>query len=464
VSRAVSGLEIRINATNQALQPHAGGVIRSWSKPIAGEIRFDQGIGARNPDTGIFIWYHLAGAYDSNVALVLADGTTREENYRRMAEILRRIELRGDDLHTNLDVHYGLIQWFLGRGVMAEPNTGFMQSYLAAIGALALLASDVDIDRALRELLARASDPDHKQVLAAKQTLLQRPIEMLLAKPHLLGGFLGRFDGELWTASSGDAADPSALRFTANPVRFLDQLYYFLDLEDRPGEPASEKIWDHDGEILNSALAFYDEVEARTGAVSAAELETLFGGAENEDLSGGDAALWQQCVAAHRGFQAGLEILLLIPRIGLRSEFLAVTVNEELQPVFPARFTDSDETTRCTRALAPPPLAASDEIVTPSGGTFYAREAPDLPALVEVGSHFEVGQPLFIIEVMKMFNKVVASFSGTVVRNEMEGREGTVVKKGDTIFKIEPDEQPEVVDEAEIAAQRERVTLELLGA
>src|SRR5204862_6851344 len=56
VPRAVSGVEVRINATNQALQPHAGGVVRGWSKPIAGEIRFDQGIGARNPDTGPFIY------------------------------------------------------------------------------------------------------------------------------------------------------------------------------------------------------------------------------------------------------------------------------------------------------------------------------------------------------------------------------------------------------------------------
>src|SRR5215831_11002261 len=31
VQRHVSGLEVRINATNGALQPHAGGLIKSWS-------------------------------------------------------------------------------------------------------------------------------------------------------------------------------------------------------------------------------------------------------------------------------------------------------------------------------------------------------------------------------------------------------------------------------------------------
>ena len=43
------------------------------------------------------------------------------------------------------------------------------------------------------------------------------------------------------------------------------------------------------------------------------------------------------------------------------------------------------------------------------GGTFYAREAPHLPPLVDEGDHFEAGQPLFIIEVMKMFNKVLGA-------------------------------------------------------
>ena len=34
ILRHVSGAEIRVNATNAALQPHAGGMIRCWSKPL----------------------------------------------------------------------------------------------------------------------------------------------------------------------------------------------------------------------------------------------------------------------------------------------------------------------------------------------------------------------------------------------------------------------------------------------
>ncbi len=456
VLRNLSGLEVRINATNDALQPHAGGLIKIWSPPSEGEIRFDQGIGLCNPDTNAFVYYNVAGAYDSNIALLLCAGASRRENYERMAEILRRTELRGDDLQTNLEVHYGLIQWFLGRGVMAEPNTRFMTSYLGAIGALRQTLDDLDLDLAFEALLKNSPDKEARGVLEAKETLLKRPLARLFASAHVLGGFLGRFDGDLFRIEDG------AARFVANPVRFLGELYHFLDLETRADKPPAEQIWSHDREILAAAYEFYAEVEARTGVKEAARLDALFAGAPNNEICDGDEALWQRCVSAHRGFQVGLELLLLVPRVGAKSGFLDVSVDEELQPVFPKQFLDAKRAAEFARALAPPPVAASDEIVTPTGGTFYAREAPHLPLLVEEGQHFEAGQPLFVIEVMKMFNKVLAPFAGTVLKSLMAGRDGSVVKKGEVIFRIEPDERREPeAPEAAIKRKRE-ATLALL--
>ncbi|MDG2308666.1 MAG: biotin carboxylase N-terminal domain-containing protein [Candidatus Binatia bacterium] len=454
--RNVSGLEVRINATNQALQPHAGGMIRSWSPPIAGEIRFDQGIGTRNPDTGAFIFYRLAGAYDSNVALVLTDGTNRRDNYERMAEVLRRTSLRGDDLQTNLPVHYGLVQWFLGKGVMAEPTTGFMQPFLAAVGSLQKIVDDVDLDIAVAELVKKQPDAEARKILATKQTLLLRPIAKLLENSHVLGGFLGRYDGDLFAHGDGE------VRFVDNPVHFLERLYQFLDLEHVGAKPPSERIWDHDQDIMDSALAFYAEVEKRTGARTAAELEKLFSEKPSKKLTEGDDELWKRAVAAHRGFQVGLDLMLLIPRIGAHSGFLEITVGDDLVPVFPERFLDEEAMVPNLRALAPPPQASADEIVTPMGGTFYAREAPHMPQLIDVGDHFEAGEPLFIIEVMKMFNKVSVPFSGTITKNLMVDQDATVVAKGQPIFKIEPDERFEPESPETITTRRREVTLGLL--
>ena len=108
------------------------------------------------------------------------------------------------------------------------------------------------------------------------------------------------------------------------------------------------------------------------------------------------------------------------------------------------------------KVLVPPPTAKSDEILAPTGGMFYACEAPGMPPLIEKGSHFVAGQPLYIIEVMKMFNKVNAPFSGTVDEVLVE-TDGSIISKGQVLFKITPDEKaveeaPEVIT-ARIEAQ-----------
>jgi pyruvate/2-oxoglutarate dehydrogenase complex dihydrolipoamide acyltransferase (E2) component len=84
--------------------------------------------------------------------------------------------------------------------------------------------------------------------------------------------------------------------------------------------------------------------------------------------------------------------------------------------------------------------------------------------LIDEGEHFEEGQPLFIIEVMKMFNKILAPFAGTLKKNLMADSDGTVVQAGQVMFEIEPDEVIIEESEAELRARRERVTLGVLGA
>jgi biotin carboxyl carrier protein len=455
--RAISGAEVRINATNSALQPHAGGLIRTWSEPIEGEIRFDQGIGLRNPDTGAFVYYNLAGAYDSNIALILCEADNRRANLAAMAEILRRMELRGDDLQTNAPVHYGLTSWFLGRGHMAEPTTRFMGPYLGAVGALQELVAGLDLDTAWEELLRRQPDAEARAALAAKQTLLLRPLQRLFANVHLLAGFVGRFDGELFAANGGPP------RFLANPLATLAALYHFLDLDWTDAKPASEKIWDHDRALLGTGQSFYAALDRKLGALEWSELFERLDGERDPRVAGDDEALWRSVRAAHRGHQLGLELLLLPARIAQRSGFSKIRVGDDLQVVFPPEFLDADAAARHARALAPAPRASADEIVAPMGGTFYAREAPHLPLLVEVGGHFEAGQPLFIIEVMKMFNKILAPFAGTVTATLMEGRDATVVKKGQPIFKIEPDERVVAESPENAARRRHESTLALLS-
>ena len=92
---------------------------------------------------------------------------------------------------------------------------------------------------------------------------------------------------------------------------------------------------------------------------------------------------------------------------------------------------------------------------------FYGREAPEAPLYVESGQHFEAGEPLYIVEVMKMFNKVVAPFAGPVDEVLVEG-DGVIIAKGQPLFKVTRDEKVEVLSDSEMATRRREHTTELV--
>ncbi len=54
-------------------------------------------------------------------------------------------------------------------------------------------------------------------------------------------------------------------------------------------------------------------------------------------------------------------------------------------------------------------------ITAPMVGTYYASPSPDAPAFVKVGQSVKVGDPLCIIEAMKIMNPIEADKAGTVV-------------------------------------------------
>ena len=248
-----------MNATNDALKPHAGGLILDWSTPIPGEIRDDQGISSHNPDTGAFMRYNLAGAYDSNIALLLTVGQQRAESYAKLAEVFRLTKLEGDLLCTNLHFHYGLIHWFMARDVYGRANTKFVAQYLAAVGSLAETSSKIDLDlmwthlqkQEMKRLETEKASPGlAQQAFDARSTLILRPIKVLLNSPHLLAGWLSVQKSYVTRNTQGQ------LTWVKNPLKALATLYHFLNLEYRADRPALQQIWSHDHELLQNGLSF----------------------------------------------------------------------------------------------------------------------------------------------------------------------------------------------------------------
>jgi acetyl/propionyl-CoA carboxylase alpha subunit len=436
--REAAAVEIRLNATDRALNPHAGGVIISWSDPIPGEIRDDQGISIKNPDSGLFMRYRLAGAYDSNIALLLSTGADRQESYERIAEILRQTTIRGMDVATNLEFHLGIVSWFLARDVHAKPTTKFVVPYLTLVGELAREANSVDFDFAFREVVRMATERAGdaaareavRQVVTMKETLFERPLTLLESEPHFFSAWLSLHRNDF-------VVDGESVRWTRNPIDVLQDTYHLLHLDDKPGSPAAHRIWDHDQQLLEVGRAFYAALAKRAGDISWQELDSLL--RKPEPAFGFEAADWERVRRAHAGHQLGTDLLLLLPMIGLRSGFYDIELNDDLTVSIPERLHATEHQEAMRKVLVPPPATSGDEIVAAMGGTYYSQEAPGFPHFIEVGKHFDKGDPLYIIEVMKMFNKVYASFSGTIDRI-LAPDSGGVVRKGQPLFKVTPDE------------------------
>ena len=80
---------------------------------------------------------------------------------------------------------------------------------------------------------------------------------------------------------------------------------------------------------------------------------------------------------------------------------------------------------------------------------------------VNEGDHFEAGDVLYIVEVMKMFNKVVAPFAGTIEKVLVED-DGVIIAKGQTLYKVKPDEEVIVESDSVIASRKRNATDDFL--
>ena len=93
-------------------------------------------------------------------------------------------------------------------------------------------------------------------------------------------------------------------------------------------------------------------------------------------------------------------------------------------------------------AAATPVEASADEAGLPPGnvvrspmvGTFYAASSPGAEPFVKVGQQVKVGDPLGVIEAMKMFNQIEAEIAGTVVAIVAEN--GQAVEFDEPLFVI----------------------------
>jgi len=91
-------------------------------------------------------------------------------------------------------------------------------------------------------------------------------------------------------------------------------------------------------------------------------------------------------------------------------------------------------------AASPPAVGSSGkallDITSPMVGTFYRAPSPDVPSFVDVGARIAKGDPLCIIEAMKLMNELEADIEGTIA--EICVSNGEPVEYGQLLFRVDP--------------------------
>lgn len=90
-----------------------------------------------------------------------------------------------------------------------------------------------------------------------------------------------------------------------------------------------------------------------------------------------------------------------------------------------------------TPVLTPPkPKSTAIALESPMVGVFYRSASPDDPPFVSVGDFVKVGQPIGLIEAMKVYSEVPSEVSGRV--SEMPVESGKLVQQGQPLIFVEP--------------------------
>jgi acetyl-CoA carboxylase biotin carboxyl carrier protein len=84
----------------------------------------------------------------------------------------------------------------------------------------------------------------------------------------------------------------------------------------------------------------------------------------------------------------------------------------------------------------PPPAEAKGHVVkSPMVGTFYRSSSPGAKPFAETGQSIKAGEPICIIEAMKILNEIEADHTGTITQILAEN--GQAVEYGQPLFVIE---------------------------
>jgi acetyl-CoA carboxylase biotin carboxyl carrier protein len=146
------------------------------------------------------------------------------------------------------------------------------------------------------------------------------------------------------------------------------------------------------------------------------KLKTLIELVENSGIAELEIEEGEERVRITRALASGAQQLVLAPPVSV-----------PVQPVIAAAAASSGPP-------EPPPEPEGHDVKSPMVGTFYRAASPEAKPFAEVGDAVEVGDPLCIIEAMKLMNEIESDQAGVV--KEILVENGQPVEFGQPLVRI----------------------------
>jgi oxaloacetate decarboxylase alpha subunit len=146
------------------------------------------------------------------------------------------------------------------------------------------------------------------------------------------------------------------------------------------------------------------------------EIKALYKFFKNTDLVELETEGKSGRITFKRGGGPPVERGQVVPALEVQAAALAASEPQKAEPV-------------------PPPDENIEIISSPMVGTFYRAPSPEASSFVELGDLVKKGQPVCLIEAMKLMNDVESEFAGRVVDIMVEN--GQPVEYGEPLLKIE---------------------------
>ena len=160
---------------------------------------------------------------------------------------------------------------------------------------------------------------------------------------------------------------------------------------------------------------------------------------ENETITA-SVRILAQLVAEHGLSELTIEEagVTLTVKAAVSTPMASVSASMMAVPAHPHLLTPAQSPAYSETPVLTPPKAKSTAIAleSPMVGVFYQSPSPDDPPFVSVGDFVKVGQPIGLIEAMKVYSEVPSEVSGRVT--EMPVESGKLVQQGQPLIFVEP--------------------------